>query len=75
LLELSIKKVGSTLHFTVSDNGKGFDAATVRKEMVWKTCRKERMKLGRSLYLSLDKMKAPLFHCNVKAPDGVLIAP
>jgi signal transduction histidine kinase len=31
LLELSIKKVGSTLHFTVSDNGKGFDAATVRK--------------------------------------------
>lgn len=51
LLELSIKEVGNTLHFTVSDNGKGFDATMVRKGNGLENMQKRADEIGAKLIL------------------------
>jgi glucose-6-phosphate-specific signal transduction histidine kinase len=63
LLELSIREVDHKLEFSVSDNGKGFDAVMVRRGNGWRICRKGQMKLELSLYCNLKEMKVRWFLC------------
>jgi len=64
LLELNVKETGDKLEFSVADNGKGFDAVTVRRGNGLENMQNVQMKLVLNFRCSQKRMKGQWFLCN-----------
>ena len=66
LLELNIKEVGDKLEFSVSDNGKGFDAVMVRRGNGLENMQKRADEIGAKLLLQSKKDEGSLLSMQLK---------
>jgi signal transduction histidine kinase len=66
LLELTIKETGSTLEFSLSDNGKGFDAIMVRRGNGLENMQKRADEIGAKLMLQSKLNEGCLVSMQIK---------
>jgi signal transduction histidine kinase len=66
LLELNIMEVGNKLEFSVSDNGKGFDAVMVRRGNGLENMQKRADEIGATLLLQSKKDEGSLLSMQLK---------
>jgi signal transduction histidine kinase len=66
LLELTIKEVNGKLEFSVSDNGKGFDAVMVRRGNGLENMQKRADEMGERLILKSKLNEGTLVSMQIK---------
>ena len=77
LLELNIKEVNNILEFSVSDNGKGFDAVMVRRGNGLENMQKRADEIGAKLTIQSKQMKVRCFNAiknHLMGYDNCIIA-